>query len=98
MPASVRKGDMSSGHPHCYPATPAVEGSPNVFVNNRAAVRLGDAWATHGACDQHTPHSGVSSSGSSSVFINGKAACRIGDSISCGDTMAEGSPNVFIGG
>ena len=61
MPAVVRVGDMSAGHPHCYPPTPAVSGSPNVFVN-------------------------------------GKALCRVGDSISCGDTMAQGSPNVFAGG
>ena len=60
MPGAVRKGDMSAGHPHCYPATPAV------------------------GC-------------SSDVIINGLPACRIGDSISCGDTMAEGSSDVIIG-
>jgi uncharacterized Zn-binding protein involved in type VI secretion len=98
MPAVVRVGDMSAGHPHCYPPTPAVSGSPDVFVNGKAAVRVGDSWATHGACPVHSPHSGSSSSGSSSVFVNGKALCRVGDSISCGDTMAQGSPNVFAGG
>ena len=98
MPAVVRIGDMSTGHPHCYPATPAVGGSSNVLINGKGAVRVGDAWQTHGACPDHSPHSGTSSSGSSSVFCNGKALCRIGDSISCGDTMAEGSPNVFAGG
>lgn len=25
-------------------------------------------------------------------------ACRIGDPVSCGDTVAEGSPNVFVNG
>jgi uncharacterized Zn-binding protein involved in type VI secretion len=29
--------------------------------------------------------------------VNGKPICRVGDSVSCGSTMAEGSPNVFAG-
>ena len=98
MPAATRLNDNSTGHPHCYPARPVVEGSPNVFTNGRNSVRSGDAWAVHGACVAHSPHGGSSSSGSSTVFINGKPAVRIGDSISCGDAVAEGSPNVFIGG
>lgn len=97
MPGAVRKGDMSTGHPHCYPPTPAVECSSDVLVNGRGAVRLGDAWQVHGACDVHSPHSGASASGSSTVFVNGKPKCRIGDAISCGDTMAEGSSDVIVG-
>lgn len=27
MPGAVRLSDMSTGHPHCYPATPAVGAS-----------------------------------------------------------------------
>lgn len=98
MPGAVRKGDMSTGHPHCYPPTPCAEGSPNVFVNGRQSVRIGDAWVVHGACEIHVPHSGVSSSGSGSVFVNGRAKCRIGDAVSCGDSMAEGSGDVIVGG
>ena len=97
MPGAVRIGDMSAGHPHCYPATPAVGCSDNVIINGRGAVRLNDGWQTHGACPVHSPHAGTSSSGSGTVFINGLPACRIGDSISCGDTMAEGSNDVIIG-
>lgn len=98
MPAVVRVGDMSTGHQHCYPPTPAAAGSSDVYVNGIPAVRFGDAWTVHGACKDHAPHNGNSSSGSSSVFVNGKPLCRIGDAISCGDTMAAGSPNVFAGG
>ena len=98
MPAATRLGDMSTGHPHCYPATPAVEASTDVFVNGKGLVRIGDTWASHGACSDHSPHSGSSSGGSATVFINGKGAVRIGDDISCGDTVAEGSSSVFIGG
>jgi uncharacterized Zn-binding protein involved in type VI secretion len=43
-------------------------------------------------------HDGVASSGSPNVFVNGKPVCRIGDAISCGDTMATGSENVFVNG
>ena len=35
MPGAVRLSDMSTGHPHCYPATPAVGASQNVIVNGR---------------------------------------------------------------
>lgn len=97
MPGVVRLGDVSAGHPHCYPSRPNTEASPDVYVDGRAVHRLGDAWAVHGACPNHTPHDGVASSGSATVFVNGKAICRIGDSISCGDTMAEGSSDVIAG-
>lgn len=98
MPAAVRFGDISTGHPHCYPSRPNIEGSPNVRINGLAAHRQGDAWTVHGACPNHTPHAGVASSGSPNVYVNGRPLCRIGDPISCGDTMAQGSPNVFVNG
>ena len=98
MPGVVRFGDSSAGHPHCYPPRPNVEASPNVFCNGRAVHRLGDAWASHGSCPDHVPHAGTASSGSGNVFVNKKSICRIGDGISCGDTMAQGSGNVFANG
>lgn len=55
MPGAVRLSDMSTGHPHCYPATPAVGASQNVIVNGRGQNRVGDAWQTHGACEDHKP-------------------------------------------
>lgn len=74
-------------------------GSPNVFINGRAAHRLGDSIAI--SC----PHggSGVSTSASRSVYINGIRACRIGDSTVCvacgmGGAIVSASPNVYIGG
>lgn len=97
MPAVVRLGDISTGHAHCYPARPNTQASDNVIVNDRGVHRLGDAWAIHGACVAHSPHSGSANSGSNTVFVNGKPICRIGDSISCGDSMATGSNNVLAG-
>ena len=98
MPGAVRKDDVSTGHPHCYPGRPNTEASGNVNINGRGAHRFGDAWAVHGACSDHAPHGGSASAGSPNVFVNGRALCRIGDSISCGDMMATGSGDVIING
>jgi len=94
MPAVTRKGDMSKGHKP-YPPRPSIEGSPDVFVNGKAAHRQGDKWDVHCSGDCHD---GVLSSGSSTVFVNGKQLGRVGDPISCGDTVEEGSPDVYAGG
>lgn len=92
-PKAVRiNSDNCSGH-SCWPPRPAIEGSPDVFINNIPSVRLGDAWQVH-CCK--SCHSGASSSGSPNVFVNGKPKCRIGDAISCGSTMVNGSPDVFV--
>jgi uncharacterized Zn-binding protein involved in type VI secretion len=37
------------------------------------------------------------SEGSGSFFMEGKSVARIGDGITCGDMIAEGSGNAFIG-
>ena len=96
MPEVTRLGDNNTGHDSCPPVALA-SGSPNVIVNGKLAGRVGDSYEVH-SCPDHGPHSGVISSGSSTVFINGRAAGRIGDPVSCGGSVAEGSPNVFVGG
>lgn len=96
MPAATRLGDMDTGHDAC-PPTSLVTASPNVFINGKGQGRVGDSYAAHG-CDVHPPHVGVIAAGSSSVFINGIPAGRVGDPVSCGGSVAQGSPNVFIGG
>lgn len=95
QPPAIRMGvDASVGH--CFPPRPADSGSPNVFVNGIAVVRVGDHYPTH-SCPPYPPHDGNASVGSSTVFVNGKALHRNGDAISCGDTATNGSPNVFVG-
>lgn len=96
MAKATRLGDKDTGHDACPPTT-LVTGSPDVFINGKAAGRVGDSYAPHG-CINHPSHSGTIASGSSSVFINGKAAGRVGDPVSCGGSVAEGSSNVNIGG
>ena len=96
MPAQTRVGDNDTGHDAC-PPRPLAEGSPDVFVNGIAAGRVGDTYATH-SCDVHPSHTGVIASGSGTVFINGRAAGRVGDAVSCGGSVAVGSPDVIVGG
>ena len=90
-----RNGDSSTGHAGFYPRS-CTEGSDNVFVNGIGAHTQSMSWAIH--CNP-TPvcHAGVLSGGSGTVFVNGKPLGRVGDDISCGDTVAQGSPNVFAG-
>lgn len=95
MPAVSRKTDTGSKH-GCFPPTPAISGSGNVFINNLPALRKGDALAPHG-CGKCRPHGRAVSSGSSTVFVNGKPLARVGDGIDCGGQMSKGSPDVFAG-
>ena len=95
MPAATRLGDISTGH-GAFPPRPNDQGSPNVFDNGIALHRQGDHWVTH--CNPiPSCHDGFLSAGSPAVYANSKQAGRIGDPISCGDTVATGSSNVFIG-
>jgi len=94
MPAVIRKGvDKSAGH--CFSPRPADTGSRDVIINGIGVVRVGDHYPTH-ICGI-AAHDGHASEGSQTVFANGRAVTRIADAISCGDTAAAGSPNVFAG-
>ena len=105
MPPQGRLGDKSQapvdahGCPACpHPVTgPAVQGSPDVLVNNRPALRVGDQ-GIHAACCG--PNIWFATMGSSTVFINNMPAHRMGDQDQhCGGvgTLIEGSPDVIVG-
>lgn len=91
MPSAVRLGDKTIGH-GCWPPTPLAGASSNVIINGIGAVRLGDNIIPH-CCI--ICHDGIQASGSSNTYVNSLAMARVGDSISCGDSNAEGSPNVI---
>ena len=100
MPGIVRVGDLCSGH-GCYPPRPAIEGSPNVFMNGRAIVREGvDNFAVHCKYCGKKPncHQSVVTKASSNVFANGIEIARVGDPIGCGSACAQGSTDGFGGG
>ncbi len=96
---AARIGDIGSGHGCHFPPSPAISGSPNILINNRPAVRQGDAYAPHPCpvCPL-PPHGRKLASGSPTVLFNNKQAGRVGDPIDCGGSDATGSGNVLIGG
>lgn len=97
MPAAHRKADIGSDHGCHFLPTPATGGSPDVNVNARAAMRVGDSYAPHACVAGHAPpHGRAMSEGSPTVFINGKPAGRRGDGIDCGGVAQSGSGDVFI--
>jgi uncharacterized Zn-binding protein involved in type VI secretion len=73
---------------------PAVSGSPDVFIDGKPALRVGDP-GVHSACCG--PNTWVTVAGSSKVLINDIPAVRLGDATAhCGGggKMIEGSPLV----
>lgn len=96
MPAVARQGDP--GVPHCSGYTIA-NGSPDVFINGKAAARQGDSSTVHLrpggiAC---VPHTATITGGSSSVNVNGRPLARVGDGLAGCTTISQGSPNVNAG-
>ena len=105
MAQAGRKGDQahcpsdSHGCPKCPHDVqgPAVEGSSDVEINGRDALRVGDRGA-HGSCCG--PNQWQAVGGAPGVFINGQKAHRVGDHVAhCGGdgVLETGSGNVLIG-
>lgn len=95
---AARIGDSATGHGCHFPPTNATAGSPDVFVNAIAAVRSGDAFASHACGTCHAPtHLRALAAGSATVYVNGKQFGRVGDPIDCGGTVSAGSSDVFVG-
>jgi uncharacterized Zn-binding protein involved in type VI secretion len=98
MPPVTRTNvDASTGHGGYVPRPSTPNGSTDTFINGEGAVRVGDAWPDHTDPGPPDTHGGSQSSGSATVFVNGQPLARIGDSISCGDSVAAGSPDVICG-
>lgn len=97
MPAVVRTNiDAHQGHaspsPNPFHQTSYAVGSPNVFTNNEATVRVGDT----------TICGDPASEGSPTVFVNGipvhrKADATKGHGSWIPNAAASGSPDVFAG-
>lgn len=86
-PATARLADICGGN-SVVPGRPNIEGSADVFINDRPAHRVGDAWA--GNLD-------VTATGSGTVFVNGQPLARVGDLVSSGAVVSTGSADVFAG-
>lgn len=72
-----------------------VDGSPDVIINNRAAIR---AHLSLGECNEHSGSRQRVAEGSINVYINNFPAARVGDRLTCSAEIFSGSSNVFIGG
>ncbi len=105
MPGQGRLGDAANitndahGCPGCpHPGSgPAIQGSADVFVNGRPALRVDDV-GIHAACCG--TNMWQAQQGAPTVFINGKAAFRMNDpSKHCGGQgkLIEGSNDVIVG-
>ncbi len=104
MPGQARLGDKARavdahGCPGCAHVVsgPATQGSGDVTVNGKPAVRKGDR-GVHAACCG--PNTWQADGGSNTVIINGKAAFRVGDKTShCGGIgrQVNASGNVIVG-
>lgn len=83
-----------SGH-ECWIPYPAEDGSPNIIVNGREAMRVTDPYMTH-PCPGQPPCSRTAKDGSPNVYYNNLRAHRVGDALTDRAYGAQGSPNVFI--
>ncbi len=70
-----------------------IQGSGNVFTNDKPTVRIGDSVAGHGRGAHRGP---TMARGSASVFTNNIKTVREGDTATCGH-LATGSGDVFAG-
>lgn len=86
MPQAALLGHTHTGAGEHGPS-PAVGGSPNVFIGGRRMLRQGDGFADGSTVTGGAPH----------VRINGQKAARQGDAVSNGATVQEGCPRVRIG-
>ncbi|MEF2074818.1 PAAR domain-containing protein [Consotaella aegiceratis] len=99
MPKAHRQVDIGSGHACHFPPSAATGGSPDVFVNGKPLMRVGDSYEPHACSPCPKPEHGRKlAEGSATVFVNGRPAGRIGDAIDCGGAAETGSPDVEIGG
>jgi uncharacterized Zn-binding protein involved in type VI secretion len=98
MPAAARRGDP--GIIHCSGYNIA-SGSPDVYINDRPAARVGDPSTTHlrpGPGRRCAPHVSKIVAGSPDVYVNGVALARQGDPLGMCTRIAQGSPNVVANG
>ena len=95
MSRATRVGDLNTGHDACPPVA-LLEGSSSVLINGKGAGRLGDRYRLH-SCLDHATHADKIAEASSSVYIDGRPAARLGDRVDPEGSVAEASPDVYIG-
>jgi len=73
-------------------------GAGTVFVNGKPMALHVSKISPHSPWGvPHPPHAAaVTTEGSPTVFAEGVPVVRVGSGNSCGHSIAEGSPNVFV--
>jgi uncharacterized Zn-binding protein involved in type VI secretion len=73
-------------------------GAEHVFVNGKPIALHVSKITPHSPWGKpHPPHAAaVTTEGSPTVFAEGVPVVRVGSGNSCGHSIAEGSPNVFV--
>ena len=86
-----RKGDANAT------GGKTVRGAPTVFANGIAVgLHVSDITPHSPYGKPHPPHkSAKTTEGSPTVFADGVAVLRVGSGNTCGDSISEGSPDIF---
>jgi uncharacterized Zn-binding protein involved in type VI secretion len=93
MPNLCRVGDINQT------GGAIIGGASTVFANGLKVGQLGNQLTPHAPWSKkaHPPHRKATvTSGSPTVFADGIAVARVTSSNSCGHSMAQGSPDVFV--
>ena len=97
MSAIAKDGAKTTGHEQ-FPPTKVIASSTKVFMNGSKICLDGDPIEPHTRqVKPYDTHMGVVQATTSKIFVEGKPVARIGDPISCGDTIAQGSDQIFGG-
>ena len=99
MPAIALESKQSTGH-GCFPPTAAIGPYTTTSFFNGLKVQLlqHTMYAAHTCGDTtHASSQRKVSSASSTFYLEGKKVARIADDLACGDAIAEGSQDSFIG-
>ena len=87
------------GRPHPpHQAATTTEGSPTVFANGIKVGLHVSTMTPHSPWGRsHPPHrAATTTSGSPTVFCEGSPVLRVGSGNSCGHSIVQGSPDVFV--
>jgi len=93
MPQLCRVGDQNEA------GGAIIGGASTVFANGIKVGQVGNQLTPHSPWGKkpHPPHDKATvTSGSSTVFADGIQVARISSSNSCGHSMSQGSPDVYV--
>jgi len=92
MPQLCRVGDQNAA------GGAIMGGAATVFANGIKVGQLGNQLTPHSPWGRpHPPHDKATvTSASSSVYADGIQVARVSSSNSCGHSMSQGSPDVFV--